>query len=51
LQPNRTNEKNEDIISANFPKAAKHRSVFTDALSEAFLDFFKEMGYKMNSKK
>jgi hypothetical protein len=34
-----------------FPKTAKQRSVFTDALSEAFLDFFKEMGYKMNSNK
>jgi len=34
-----------------FPKSANQRSLFADALSEAFLDFFKEMGYKMNSKK
>jgi len=34
-----------------FLKPAKRESVFSDALSEAFLDFFKEMGYKMNTKK
>jgi hypothetical protein len=33
-----------------FPKPARRGSVFTDALSEAFLDFFREMGYKMNKK-
>jgi len=34
-----------------FPGPAKQESVFSIALSEAFLDFFKEMGYKMNNKK
>jgi|GEM_PF-4148929 len=29
----------------------KQESVFSHAVSEAFLDFFKEMGHKMNSKK
>jgi len=33
------------------PGASKQGGVFSDALSEAFLDFFKEMGYKMSSKK
>jgi hypothetical protein len=34
-----------------FPGPAKKKSVFSIALSEAFQDFFKEMGYKMNNKK
>jgi hypothetical protein len=34
-----------------FLKPVKQKRVFSDALSEAFLDFFKEMGYKMNTKK
>jgi hypothetical protein len=34
-----------------FPRPAKQESVFSNALSEAFLDFFKEMGYKMSNKK
>jgi hypothetical protein len=33
-----------------FPKPVKQGSVYSDALSEAFLDFFKEMGYKTNSR-
>jgi hypothetical protein len=31
-----------------FPKPARQVSVFSDALSEAFVDFFREMGYKTN---
>jgi len=34
-----------------FPKPIRQGSMFSDALSEAFVDFFKEMGYKMNTKK
>jgi hypothetical protein len=34
-----------------FPRPGKQESVFSNALSEAFLDFFKEMGYKISSKK
>jgi hypothetical protein len=33
-----------------FPKQLKQRSDISYALSEAFLDFFKEMGYKTNNK-
>jgi len=33
------------------PRVSKQGGVFSDALSEAFLDFFKEMGYKMSNKK
>jgi hypothetical protein len=33
-----------------FSKPERRRSVISDALSEAFLDFFKEMGYKMNTR-
>jgi hypothetical protein len=33
-----------------FSKPERRRSVISDALSEAFLDFFKEMGYKTNRK-
>jgi len=34
-----------------FPKRGKSFSLFSEALSEAFVDMFKEMGYKINIKK
>jgi hypothetical protein len=33
-----------------FSKPERRRNIFSKALSEAFLDFFKEMGYKTNSR-
>jgi hypothetical protein len=33
-----------------FSRPGRQGGVFSDALSEAFLDFFKEMGYKINDK-
>jgi hypothetical protein len=44
-------KKMKKLFQRIFPKPVKQRSVFSDALSEAFLDFFKEMGYKINTKK
>jgi hypothetical protein len=31
-------------------KPERHSSLFSEALTEAFLDMFKEMGYKFNRK-
>jgi len=39
------------IFQRMFPRPVRQETVFTEALSEAFVDFFKEMGYKINSKK
>jgi hypothetical protein len=42
--------KMKKLFQRIFPKQVKQGSVFSDALSEAFLDFFKEMGYKTNKR-
>jgi len=39
------------IFQRIFSKPIRQGSIFSDALSEAFLDFFKEMGYNTNTKK